>query len=68
VVNDDGLLFAVALRSTNPQRALVLPNNDSYHLAGFDQGDWRLLPKLIFNMVLRWETDTNLNNLRSLHA
>lgn len=63
VVNDDDLLFAVALRSSTPQRALVLPNNDNYHLAGFVQDDWKALPSLTLNMGLRWEMDTNLNNL-----
>jgi outer membrane receptor protein involved in Fe transport len=62
-VDDDDLLFAVALRSTNPERPLLLPNNDNYHLALFAQDDWRALPKLTFNVGLRWEMDTNLNNL-----
>jgi hypothetical protein len=63
VVNDDDLLFAVGLRSTKPQQPLLLPSNDSYHLAGFVQDDWKALPRLTFNMGLRWEMDTNLNNL-----
>ncbi|HVT98602.1 MAG TPA: carboxypeptidase regulatory-like domain-containing protein [Acidobacteriaceae bacterium] len=62
-VDDDDLLFAVALRSSTPQRALVLPNNDNYHLAGFFEDDWRVHPRLTLNAGLRWEMDTNLNNL-----
>lgn len=63
VVNDDDLLFAVALRSTNPTKALVLPNDDNYHLAWFAQDDWKVMQRLTFNLGLRWEMDTNLNNL-----
>ena len=63
VVNDDDLLFAVGLRSTRPQQPLLLPSNDNYHLAAFAQDDWKVLPSLTFNMGLRWEMDTNLNNL-----
>ena len=62
-VDDDDLLFAVALRSTTPERPLLLPDNDNYHVALFAQDDWKFLPKLTFNAGLRWEMDTNLNNL-----
>jgi hypothetical protein len=62
-VDDDDLLFAVGLRSATPERPLLLPNNDSYHIALFAQDDWKFLPKLTFNVGLRWEIDTNLNNL-----
>lgn len=63
VVNDNDLLFAVALRSSTPTVPLVLPDNDSYHLAGYAQDDWKALPNLTLNLGLRWEMDTNLNNL-----
>lgn len=62
-VDDNDILFAVALRSTNPSSALVLPNCDNYHLAFFGQDDWKVLPNLTINAGLRWEMDTNLNNL-----
>ncbi|PWT76147.1 MAG: hypothetical protein C5B46_01630 [Proteobacteria bacterium] len=62
-VDDDDLLFAVALRSSTPEHALILPNNDNYHIAWFVQDDWKALPKLTLNAGLRWEMDTNLNNL-----
>jgi outer membrane receptor protein involved in Fe transport len=62
-VDDDDLLFAVALRSSTPTRPLDLSNNDSYHLALFAQDDWKALNHLTLNMGLRWEMDTNLNNL-----
>jgi hypothetical protein len=62
-VDDNDLLFAVGLRSSTPTKALVLPNNDSFHLAGFGQDDWKASSKLTLNLGLRWEMDTNLNNL-----
>ena len=62
-VNDNDLLFAVALRSSTPDRPLVLPENGNYHLAGFAQDDWKALPNLTLNLGLRWEMDTNANNL-----
>lgn len=62
-VDDNDLLFAVGLRSSTPERPLLLPNNDNYHVALFTQDDWKFLPKLTFNVGLRWEMDTNLNNL-----
>jgi outer membrane receptor protein involved in Fe transport len=63
VVNDDDLLFAVGLRSSTPQRALNLTNDDNDHLAWFAQDDWKVMHNLTFNMGLRWEMDTNLNNI-----
>jgi Carboxypeptidase regulatory-like domain len=62
-VDDNDLLFAVALRSSTPTKPLLLPNNGNYHLAGFGQDDWRVIPRLTLNLGLRWEMDTNLNNL-----
>ena len=62
-VDDDDLLFAVGLRSSTPTRPLDLPNDDNYHLALFAEDDWKALPNLTLNLGLRWETDTNLNNL-----
>lgn len=62
-VDDDDLLFAVGLRSSTPTRPLDLSNNDNYHFALFAQDDWKILKNLTFNLGLRWEMDTNLNNL-----
>ena len=62
-VDDNDLLFAVGLRSSTPTRPLDLPNNDNYHFALFAQDDWKVIPKLTLNLGLRWEMDTNLNNL-----
>ncbi|HEY3625146.1 MAG TPA: TonB-dependent receptor [Terracidiphilus sp.] len=62
-VDDNDLLFAVGLRSSTPTRPLNLENNDNYHLAWFAQDDWKVAPRLTLNLGLRWEMDTNLNNL-----
>jgi hypothetical protein len=62
-VDDNDLLFAVGLRSSTPTRPLDLANNDNYHFALFAQDDWKTLKNLTFNLGLRWEMDTNLNNL-----
>jgi hypothetical protein len=62
-VNDDDLLFAVTLRSGRPERDLVIPNADNYHVAGFVQDDWRVHPRLSLNLGLRYEIDTDVNNL-----
>ncbi|HEX7730679.1 MAG TPA: carboxypeptidase regulatory-like domain-containing protein [Terracidiphilus sp.] len=63
VVNDDDLLFAVALRSSTPERSLYLPDDDNKHIALFIQDDWKVRPNFTINAGLRWEVDTNLNNL-----
>lgn len=62
-VDDDDMLFAVALRSSTPTKPLLLPDDNNYHLAAFAQDDWKALPNLTLNLGLRWEMDTNLNNL-----
>jgi hypothetical protein len=61
-VDDNDLLFAVTLRSSTPNRALFLDNNDNNHLAFFAQDDWRVSRNLTLNLGLRYELDTNVNN------
>jgi hypothetical protein len=61
-VDDNDLLFAVTLRSSTPDRALFLDNNDNNHLAFFAQDDWRVSKNLTLNLGLRYELDTNVNN------
>jgi outer membrane receptor protein involved in Fe transport len=63
VVNDEDLLFAVTIRSDTPARALILPNSDNNHIAGYIQDDWRAHPQLTLNLGLRYEIDTDVNNL-----
>ena len=62
-VDDNDLLFAVGLRSSTPDRPLLLPNNDNYNISTFAEDDWRILRNLTLNLGVRWEMDTNLNNL-----
>ena len=62
-VDDNDLLFAVALRSSTPTKPLLLPDDDSYHSALFAQDDWKATKQLTLNLGLRWELDSNLNNL-----
>ena len=62
-VNDDDLLFAVTLRSGRPDQDLVIPDADNVHVAGFVQDDWRLHPRLTLNVGLRYEVDTDVNNV-----
>ncbi len=62
-VNDDDLLFAVTLRSGRPDQDLVIPDADNVHLAGFVQDDWQVRPQLTLNLGLRYELDTDVNNI-----
>ncbi|NDD65127.1 MAG: TonB-dependent receptor, partial [Acidobacteria bacterium] len=62
-IDDNDLLFAVTLRSSRPSQSLNLPGNNNQHIAGFVQDDWRLSRKLTLNLGLRYELDTNLNNI-----
>ena len=62
-VNDDDLLFAVTLRSGRPGQDLVIPDADNVHLAGFVQDDWRVHPRLSLNLGVRYELDTDVNNI-----
>ena len=43
-IDDNDLLFAVTLRSGKPDQALILPDADNTHVAGFVQDDWRVPP------------------------
>jgi hypothetical protein len=63
VINDQDLLFAVTIRSGMPTKPLLLPDDDNNHIAGFIQDDWRIHPQLTLNLGLRYEIDTDLNNV-----
>jgi hypothetical protein len=63
VINDEDLLFAVTIRSGNPSQALVLPNTDNNHIAGYIQDDWHVHRQLTLNLGLRYEIDTDVNNV-----
>jgi Carboxypeptidase regulatory-like domain/TonB dependent receptor-like, beta-barrel len=62
-VNDDDLLFAVTLRSGKPDQDLVIPDADNVHLAGYAQDDWRIHPRLSLSLGVRYEIDTDVNNI-----
>src|SRR5213083_1268374 len=62
-INDEDLLFAVTVRSGNSSAPLLIPNSNNNHLAGYVQDDWRLHPQLTLNLGLRYEIDTDVNNV-----
>ncbi len=62
-VDDNDLLFAVTLRSSKPTEALTIADADNNHLAFFAQDDWRVSKNLTLNLGLRYELDTDVNNL-----
>ena len=63
VINDQDLLFAVAIRSGTPDRDLIIPNADNNYVAGYAQDDWRVLPQLTLNLGLRYEIDSDVNDV-----
>lgn len=63
LVNDNDLLFAVTLRSGKPDQDLEIPDADNTHVAMYVQDDWRLHPQLSLNLGVRYEIDTDVNNI-----
>ena len=62
-VDDNDLLFAVTLRSGFPERSLLLPDTNNTYFAAFIQDDWRVHPQFTLNLGLRYEIDTDVNNV-----
>src|SRR6185503_4775671 len=62
VINDNDLLFSVTLRSGKPDQALIQPDADNTHIAGFIQDDWAVSNRLQLNLGLRYEVDSEVNN------
>jgi outer membrane receptor protein involved in Fe transport len=63
IVNDEDLIFPVAIRSDVPSKPLIIPNADNNHTAGYFQDDWRVHPQLTLNLGLRYELDSDVNDL-----
>jgi hypothetical protein len=63
LVNDDDLLFSVTLRSGKPAQDLVIADANNVHAAGYVQDDWRAHPQLTVNLGVRYEVDTDVNNI-----
>ena len=63
VINDQDLLFAVAIRSGTPNRDLIIPDADNNYVAGYFQDNWRVHPQLTLNLGLRYEIDSDVNNV-----
>ncbi|MDQ6652708.1 MAG: TonB-dependent receptor [Acidobacteriota bacterium] len=62
-VDDNDLLFVVTLRSGKPTEPLIIPAADNTYIAAFFQDDWRVSPRLVLNLGLRYELDTDVNNV-----
>lgn len=62
-IDDNDLLFAVTLRSGKPDQPLLIPDADNMHIAGFAQDDWTVSNRLQLSLGLRYEVDTDVNNI-----
>jgi outer membrane receptor protein involved in Fe transport len=63
VVDDNDLLFQVTLRSGHPDQDVDIPDADNVHLAAYVQDDWRVTSRLSLNAGVRYEIDTDVNNI-----
>jgi len=63
IINDQDLLFAATIRSAVPTRPLIIPNADNNFIAGYLQDDWHVHPQFTLNLGLRYELDTDANNV-----
>ena len=63
VTNDQDLLFAVTIRSGKPSVPLIIPDANNNHFATYVQDDWRVHPQFTLNLGLRYELDTDVNNV-----
>jgi len=62
LVNDNDLLFAVGLRSSNNTKSVVIPDARNWYSAYFAQDDWRVSRNFTLNLGLRYEMDSDANN------
>ena len=66
-INDLDIPEAVGLKSSAPVVPVPIPTVFNSYVAGYGQDDWRALPRLTFNLGLRWEYDSNLTGTSSAH-
>jgi hypothetical protein len=66
-VNDLDIPIAVAIKSSAPVTPVPIPTVFNSYVAGYVQDDWRVQPRLTFNLGLRWEYDSNLTGTSSAH-
>jgi hypothetical protein len=66
-VDDLDIPIAVAIKSSAPVTPVPIPKVFDSYVAGYVQDDWRLRPRLTFNLGLRWEYDSNLTGNSSEH-
>jgi Carboxypeptidase regulatory-like domain/TonB dependent receptor len=66
-VNDLDIPVAVGLKSSAPVVPVPIPEIPDNYVAGFGQDDWRVSPRLILNLGLRWEYDSNATGNTSPH-
>ncbi|HWQ36777.1 MAG TPA: TonB-dependent receptor [Blastocatellia bacterium] len=62
-IDDDDLLFTVALRGLPVSAARPADRIGNTHFAVWAQDEWRIRPNLTLNYGLRWQFDTNEKNL-----
>jgi hypothetical protein len=63
VINDQDLLFAVAIRSGNPTQNLIIADADNNYISGYAEDDWHIHPQLTLNLGARYELDTDVNSV-----
>jgi len=53
----------VTIRSGKPSVPLLIPDANNNHFATYVQDDWRVHPQFTLNLGLRYELDTDVNNV-----
>jgi len=66
-IDDLDIPEAVGLKSSAPVVPVPIPTVFDSYAAGYAQDDWRALPRLTFNLGLRWEYDSNLTGSSGAH-
>jgi outer membrane receptor protein involved in Fe transport len=66
-IDDNDLLFGATLRKMATEPWLPQPDVDNTHVAAFIQDDWRVTPRLTFNIGLRYQIDTDEKLISRYH-